>query len=159
MKCIVFEWKKVYGVRLCLISLILIAICGVSYSFVLENQDVTSWQEFALSQKNEYQSLIEQSDTNDEFYKEAYSTFKREIIKIDFCIENNIPYGCQTVWSFLFKSEFLLNIVLLSTVILSSNIFSVETTAQMLEKIISSKHSIKKLLRSGGIRNEVCSNY
>lgn len=148
MNLIRFEWKKISAFRWLAIALCLLTVCGVIMTFLLEDQAEVDWRSYAITHRTELQELIRQTDPADPQYDEFCAVFQKEIDRIDYCLENDLLYGRQTVWSYFYRARFLLGVLTIALILLASNAVAIEHSYKMHEKIYSSKYTAAMLLRT-----------
>lgn len=146
MQLVRFEIKKIISYRVIVITLLSILAIGFGYSYLFENQSDSDWRNFAKEEKAEIQGYIDQTDREDEFAPTILETFQKEINQIDFCLENNILYGTESVWTCWYKLKYFLGIITILSIIWGSNVISVERTSNMNEKLLSKEFNKKKLI-------------
>ena len=148
MNLIRYEWKKINAPRWLTAALCLLTFCGIILTFALVDQDESDWRSYAETHRAELQEMIAQTDPEDPQYEEFCAVFRKEIDQIDYCLENDLIYGCQSVWSYLYRARFLLGILTIAMILLAGNAVAVEHICKMHEKITSRKYTIIMLLRT-----------
>lgn len=152
LKLTKFEMKKILGMKKIVFLIGIFAVCVVAYSQVLENNDLNSWKSKAVEQQemlNEAASTMEEdADTLDATDQYLNESFEQLNTKIQFCLDNDILYGAQSVWTFIYNARFLLGMIIILQIILSGNIISIERESKTWEKINVNEKSIGKIFLS-----------
>lgn len=148
MHLILYELKKINVLRWFAGILCLIAIPGIVMTFLLTDQEESEWRIYASAHKAELKQMIAITDPQDEQYEEICAVFQNEIDTIDYCLKHDLVYGCQSVWSYMYRSKFLLGIVTIALIVLAGNSISVERRCNMEEKVLSGKYTSGKLLKN-----------
>ncbi len=148
MNLILFEWKKINAFRWLVAALCLLTVCGIVMTFLLEDQDEADWRSYAVTHRAELQELIGQTDSADPQYDEFCAVFQKEIDQINYCLENDLVYGCQSVWSYFYRVRFLLGVLTITLILLAGNAVAIEHSCKMHEKIRSCKYTAAMLLRT-----------
>ncbi|MEE3392427.1 MAG: hypothetical protein VZR00_02915 [Lachnospiraceae bacterium] len=148
MNLIRYELKKINALSWIVVALCLLALCGLLFTFLLENQNESDWHDYAKKHRAELQKMIDMTDSDDPNYDTSCSVFRSEIDLIDYSLENDLPYGCQSVWTYLHRSRFLLGIVTIIMILISGNSITVEYNCRMFEKILSGRYTFFRLMRT-----------
>lgn len=146
MHLVRFEIKKIISYKIFIFTLLIILGIGFGYSCLLENQPEKNWRNFAKEKKVELQGYIDETNKEDDFAKTTLRTFQEEINKIDFCLNNDVLYGAESVWTYWYKLKSILVVITILSIIWASNSISIESTSHMNEKLLSKIFSKNKLL-------------
>lgn len=129
-----------------IISIVFILIM-LGYTQLLDNDNGENWKDNAREQQKNMNEIatIDVEDDIDEQIRDN-SVYLCE--KIEYCIENDILYGTQSVWTFMFSAKFLLGFIIIVMLILAQKIISIEEENNMWEKINYTKYTLKKIFIS-----------
>lgn len=152
LKLVKFDMKKVLGIKKMLFLFGIFTVCAIAYSQVLENNDLDNWKSKAAEQQKIFSeaasTIKEDTELLDETDKYLNESFEYLDNKVQFCLENNILYGVQSVWTFIYNARFLLGGIIILQIILSGNCISIEKESKMWEKINVNEKSIGKVFLS-----------
>lgn len=123
MRCIRHELKKINIIKFIVALLIFLTVGNIAIGF-LYNEKQFSSQKALMQERNIYVEAKENIDQEDSYGIEDICD--EEIAKIDYCMDNDIPYKQLSVASNLVKNGLFVSIITIFIMMIVYNIVAVE---------------------------------
>lgn len=143
------ETKKNNILTIFIIATIIFVGINFLLSFSIESYTMSNWKEKAQEERKIAEQFIESNKANPESdSEEIINSWEETIHEIDYCIDNDIPYGVMTVWEYLINIEGMSTFVFLVVIVFVARIFNIEDEYRTWKNLFTTSVSRKRILTS-----------
>ncbi|SHI11551.1 ABC transporter permease subunit [Clostridium intestinale] len=152
---IICEIKKCVTIRNVGAIIFLISCVMVIYSFAFDRIPISTWKESSMELRKYQVETIDKMNklktlsTDEEAsleYKQVTEICNNIVKKIDYCLENDIPYNPSNVWFFLSRIDKLGMGIVILAVVLSARVLGIENENFTWKNMFISGNSRTKLI-------------
>lgn len=149
LKLLINETKKNNILTVFIVATILFAGINILLNFSIESYTMSNWKEKAQEERKIAEQFIESNKANPESDSdEIINSWKEVINEIDYCLDNDIPYGVMTVWEYLINIEGMSTFVFLVVIVFVARIFNIEDEYRTWKNLFTTSVSRKRILMS-----------
>lgn len=143
------ELKKINVFNVLLVSIVVFIGINILGHFSINGNTVENWRENAIKEREENYKFIEQIENEENSSKEEIKESCQKVIdEIDYCLENDIPYGVVSVGGYVLNMSGMDTFVILVIVIFSVRILGIENESKTWKNILTTETGVKKVLVS-----------
>lgn len=122
---------------------------NILLSISIDSYTMSNWREKSIEEKQLADKFIEQNKKEPEDdSEEIIASWEETKAEIDYCLENNIPYGMMSAWEYLINIDGMGTFVFLIVIIFVAKVFNVEDEFGTWKNIFTSCVSKRKVVIS-----------